>query len=146
MISEAMTELSLDSSFTFRCAPGISCFNLCCRDLNQFLTPYDILRLKRHFGMTSSDFLRRYTAVHTGPQTGLPVVTLKPKEKVFLTCPFVVPEGCLVYENRPSSCRIYPLIRILSRSRASDEDLLRFGLDVIAEKIRQAAGEVEDEA
>ena len=35
-------------TFTFRCHPGISCFNLCCRNLNLFLHPYDVVRLKKN--------------------------------------------------------------------------------------------------
>ncbi|MFO7839471.1 MAG: hypothetical protein R6X08_08235 [Desulfosalsimonadaceae bacterium] len=40
-IPEQMCELALDEDFSFSCYPGISCFNACCRDLNQFLTPYN---------------------------------------------------------------------------------------------------------
>jgi len=125
---EGMTELGPDDSFRFACDPGVSCFNACCRDLNQFLTPYDTLRLARHMGMDSGDFLSRYTGVHTGPQTGLPVVTLKPGDKVFSTCPFVSEEGCRVYADRPASCRIYPLIRVLTRSRETGEAHARYML------------------
>lgn len=123
-----MTELGLEDSFRFACDSGVSCFNACCRDLNQFLTPYDTLRLARHMGMDSGDFLKRYTTAHTGPQTGLPVVTLKPGDKIFLTCPFVTEEGCRVYADRPSSCRIYPLIRVLTRSRDTGKARARYML------------------
>jgi hypothetical protein len=123
-----MMEISLDTSFDFCCGPGVSCFTACCRDLNQSLTPYDVLRLKRFFAMDSADFLEHYTAVHTGPRTGLPVVTLRPGDPAELTCPFVTPEGCAVYPDRPSSCRIYPLVRVLSRSRATGELAARYML------------------
>ena len=43
--------LSEDSSFTFACHPGVPCFNDCCGDVNIFLTPYDILRLKQALNM-----------------------------------------------------------------------------------------------
>ncbi|MEZ4604032.1 MAG: YkgJ family cysteine cluster protein [Desulfobacterales bacterium] len=33
-------------------------------------------------------------------------------------CPFVTADGCRVYQNRPSSCRMYPLIRVVRRARA----------------------------
>jgi len=33
------------------------------------------------------------------------------------TCPFVTANGCRVYADRPSSCRIYPLMRAISRCR-----------------------------
>ncbi len=46
-----------DTPFRFACNPGVACFNECCRDLNQFLTPYDVLRLKRGLGLSSRQFL-----------------------------------------------------------------------------------------
>ncbi|MGD2270187.1 MAG: YkgJ family cysteine cluster protein [Desulfobacterales bacterium] len=109
--------LSREQSFQFSCRKQLSCFNSCCRDLNQLLTPFDILKLKTHLGMTSGDFLAHYTTQHTGPQTGLPIITLKPADLSELKCPFVTPSGCSVYEARPSSCRIYPLMRAIARSR-----------------------------
>jgi len=111
------TPISPDQTFTFSCSRKISCFNECCRDLNQFLTPYDILRLKNRLGLSSTDFLKRYTKEHTGPESGLPIIVLKPDTSGSARCPFVKPVGCSVYEDRPSSCRMYPLMRVISRSR-----------------------------
>ncbi len=121
-----LTPLSLQDKFRFKCSPDVPCFNECCRDLNQFLTPYDILRLKCHLGLSSGNFLAKYTAQHTGPESGLPIVTLRPEKHRGLRCPFVSPDGCTVYENRPSSCRTYPLVRALSRSRQNGEITERF--------------------
>jgi Fe-S-cluster containining protein len=67
--------------------------------------------------MSSSLFLERYTSRQIGHKTGLPVIVLKTDDANQLKCPFVTPTGCLVYENRPSSCRTYPLVRVASRSR-----------------------------
>ena len=116
-----LTPISPQDTFRFSCSPDVPCFNACCRDLNQFLTPYDILRLKNHLALSSGEFLEQYTYQHTGPESGLPVVTLRPKDNHDLICPFVSPDGCTVYENRPSSCRTYPLVRALSRSRQTRE-------------------------
>jgi Fe-S-cluster containining protein len=113
--------LSKKDSFTFACHAKIDCYNHCCKDLNQYLTPFDILRLKNGLNLTSGDFLKRYTLEHTGLESGLPVVTLKAATRSGLKCPFVAPEGCRVYKDRPSSCRIYPLARVVSRSRESGE-------------------------
>jgi Fe-S-cluster containining protein len=52
-----------------------------------------------------------------GPATGLPVMSLRFSPGEEKNCPFVTPDGCSVYEARPSSCRIYPLARALQRSR-----------------------------
>jgi hypothetical protein len=71
--------------------------------------------------MTTGMFLRTYTAVHTGPESGLPVVTLKPAPGKDAPCPFVDSGGCRVYEDRPAACRIYPLARMISRNRQTGE-------------------------
>lgn len=117
MENENMTPLSKNDLFRFSCSKDVPCFNECCKDLNQFLTPYDIVRLKNRLGISSDAFLERYTRQHVGPETGLPVVTFKMDEASELKCPFVTTEGCSVYEDRPSSCRTYPLFRVVSRSR-----------------------------
>ncbi len=109
--------IDIDESFCFGCHPAVPCFNACCRDLNQFLTPYDILRLKKGLGITSGEFLAKYTVQHDGPESGLPVVSLKPGDRTEKICPFVTPDGCRVYDDRPSSCRAYPVARAISRSR-----------------------------
>ena len=110
-IRPEIMELPPGGSFYFDCRPGVACFNHCCRDLSQALTPYDVLRLRRFLGMASSAFLEQYTVRGVGPQTGLPVVSLKPLGPPGLECPFVTPSGCGVYPDRPSSCRTYPLLR-----------------------------------
>jgi hypothetical protein len=97
----------------------VPCFNDCCGDLHQSITPYDLLRIKSGLGISSSEVLARYASHHVGPQTGLPVVRLKPKKGATMRCPFVQEKGCLVYADRPSSCRSYPLARIMSRNRIS---------------------------
>jgi len=109
--------LALTDTFGFSCSAQVPCFNDCCRDLNQLLTPYDILRLKKRLALPSDLFLQRYTRTGIGPETGLPVVTLKAGPAPEKPCPFVSRQGCRVYEDRPSSCRMYPLARVVSRSR-----------------------------
>ena len=76
--------------------------------------------------MSSGDFLRRYCSQHSGPESGLPIVTLKPQGHPGSICPFVTPSGCKVYDARPSSCRIYPLVRVISKSRETGEINQRF--------------------
>ena len=120
--------LSIDDTFQFSCHAGVPCFNECCKDVNQFLTPYDVLMLKRHFGMPSGEFLEKYTTRHMGPETGLPVVCLKTDPADGFTCPFVSPQGCRVYDSRPSSCRTYPLARMLSRSRETGQTTIHYAL------------------
>lgn len=116
-MGDKITLLSVNDVFGFSCHKQLDCFNRCCRNLNQFLTPFDILCLKNHLGMTSGKFLSRYTSQQTGPQSGLPVIVLNPVNGAELQCPFVTPSGCRVYESRPSSCRMYPIARVITRCR-----------------------------
>jgi Fe-S-cluster containining protein len=120
--------LELDDEFQFACSPEVPCFNQCCRDINQYLTPYDILRLKNHLNIASSDFLNKYTVEHIGPQTGLPIVSLKALPQEDLRCPFVADDGCQVYEDRPASCRTYPLARAVSQSRETGQLVENYAL------------------
>lgn len=114
-------EIPPDGHFRFACGPQVRCFNECCRDLNQFLTPYDVLRLKHHLKMTSSEFLQSYTHRHEGPETGLPIVTLRPQAGPEKKCPFVSSQGCRVYADRPASCRMYPVARMACRDHQSGQ-------------------------
>jgi Fe-S-cluster containining protein len=101
--------LTKDDSFTFACNSGVACFNDCCGDVNIFLTPYDILRLKNRLGISSQEFLDSYTLLPFDENLKYPVVLLKMEEDEKKRCPFVSDEGCRVYEDRPWSCRMYPL-------------------------------------
>ncbi|MBC2710488.1 MAG: YkgJ family cysteine cluster protein [Desulfosarcina sp.] len=112
-----VSPLEKHETFCFTCSPQVACFNACCRDLNQVLTPYDVLCLKQFLKMSSTDFLNKYTEESTGPGTGLPVVSLRFSNADDLACPFVTGAGCRVYPARPASCRTYPLARGVSRNR-----------------------------
>lgn len=127
-MSDSLIPIDLDEPFRFGCSPEVRCFNECCRDLNQSLYPYDILRLKKGLGLSSSEFLKRYTTRHIGPQSGLPIVTLKTTDARRSTCPLVTEKGCSVYSDRPSSCRTYPLVRAISRCRENGKISERFAL------------------
>ena len=127
-MSNHLIPIMPDEQFGFACSPAVTCFNACCRDLNQSLYPYDILRLKNGLGLSSSDFLKRYTTQHIGPESGLPIVTFKATDARQRTCPLVIEKGCSVYSDRPSSCRTYPLVRVISRCRETGKISERFAL------------------
>jgi Fe-S-cluster containining protein len=120
--------LDLDSTFTFKCHPGVKCFTACCRDINIILTPYDIIRLKNRLDLSSEEFLGIYTEPQLLEKTGLPVVTLKlieeeEKDADSKACPLVRENGCLVYDDRPTTCRYYPLgVASLSHKEGADDD------------------------
>lgn len=101
--------LKRESEFKFSCHKGMSCFNLCCSDVNIFLTPYDIIRLKNNLKIFSQEFLDMFTFLPIDESQNHPVVMLKMNPDEKKSCPFVRSEGCSVYEDRPWSCRMFPL-------------------------------------
>ncbi len=114
--------LSEESSFKFDCRRGLPCFNECCGDVNIFLTPYDILRLKNNLGITSGEFLNEYTIFPFDENLKYPVVLLKMKDDEKKNCPFVDSDGCRVYLDRPWSCRMYPLGLASPKEDSADLD------------------------
>lgn len=107
-----VTPVRLDptDSFFFHCHRGVSCWNQCCHGADITVTPYDILRLSRRLGVPSSEFLAGYTVPAMFGKTDLPVPKLRMGgEDGKGACPFVAEEGCTVYEDRPATCRYYPL-------------------------------------
>lgn len=118
-------EYGKEDRFRFRCYPGIPCFTKCCSGVRINLTPYDIWRLKNRLQMSYDEFLNTYTIPSSIDRTPLPIVVLKMQEDEEKTCPFLQgPEkGCGVYEDRPSTCRYYPVGR--AHMRKVDEPELR---------------------
>ncbi len=102
-------ERTLDSRFKFRCYKDISCFNKCCRHTDMLLTPYDILRMKKRLGISSDEFLKKYTYTHIDEKSSHPFAVLKMMDDEEGKCVFVTPDGCSIYEDRPASCRYYPV-------------------------------------
>lgn len=102
----------------FRCHQGVKCWNVCCSNIDITLTPYDILRLKNRLGLSSGEFLQRYTVPYEMDKDGMPGVKLRAVDGG-TACQFMVPEGCSVYEDRPTACRYYP-IALLSLRRQDE--------------------------
>ncbi len=115
-------QLSAEDTIQFRCHPDIACFNQCCQCSDIQLTPYDILRLKNRFGLTSNQFLSTYTVPFEMDSDGMPGVKILTKDDG--ACPFVEKKGCSVYEDRPSTCRYYPigLLSMREQDSPTDED------------------------
>jgi len=101
--------LQLFDSFAFSCNKDLTCFNTCCGNKHLPLTPFDVLRLKCALNMHSDDFLTGYTVYQLDPISGFPIISLKMRDDSKALCPFVTPEGCSVYHDRPTACRLYPL-------------------------------------
>ena len=117
-----------DNLFRFRCHKGIACFTRCCRDLNLLLTPYDIIRLKNRMGISSEAFLEDYTETKLDERSRYPMVYLRMADDSERKCPFLSVDGCTIYEDRPTACRIYPLGRAATRPDGKEKVVERFFL------------------
>ncbi len=101
-------KLTLDSNIQFRCHPGVKCFTACCGGIKIVLTPYDILQLTKRLDIPPHEFLQKYTHPTYLEGTDMPGVMIRLNEED-KKCPFVTPDGCTVYTDRPSACRYYPV-------------------------------------
>jgi len=95
--------------FSFRCHSDLACFTRCCRNLNLFLYPYDVLRLKDCLNMSSEAFLESYVDIVLRESNFFPEVLLRMSANEERTCPFLNESGCAVYPDRPDTCRTFPL-------------------------------------
>lgn len=119
-------------TFRFRCHKAIPCFTSCCADLKLMLTPYDVLRMKNRLGLASQTFLERHTDTTYDPSVRFPRLLLKMQQDEKKTCPFVTPDGCTIYEDRPGACRIYPIGR--ASIKVQSEEAAREKFFVIEEE------------
>jgi len=100
--------LDPNTEIKFKCHKDISCWNACCKKADITLTPYDIIRLKTATGKDSSGVLKDHTVPFTMDSDGVPGIKLRTTDEG--ACLFMDEvTGCTIYENRPSSCRYYPL-------------------------------------
>jgi len=108
--------------FDFGCHPDIGCFNRCCRNLNLYLYPYDVMRLRKRLGITSDDFLERHVDVVQREGNFFPDVLLQMADDDERTCPFLTASGCTVYPDRPDTCRTFPVERGLLYDSEAERD------------------------
>ena len=64
--------------------------------------------LTKRLEIPAHEFLHLYTMPTYLEKTDMPGVMIKMREEDN-KCPFVTPDGCTVYSDRPSACRYYPV-------------------------------------
>ncbi|MES9899328.1 MAG: YkgJ family cysteine cluster protein [Sedimenticola sp.] len=116
----APQKLDLSTKIQFKCHKGVSCFNACCKRADVTLTPYDVIRMKDHCGMSSGDFLKAHTVPFQMDQQGMPGIKMRTDDEG--ACLFVTDEGCSIYEDRPTACRYYPLGHMAIKEKDAAED------------------------
>lgn len=106
-----LPELKKGEKYRFKCYPGISCFNECCSDLNMVLTPYDLLRMRKGLGLSSTEVIKSFVETFMAGESRFPALRLRMTDTPKKACPFVRDSGCSIYPDRPGACRMYPLGR-----------------------------------
>jgi Fe-S-cluster containining protein len=119
--------IEADHVIQFSCHKGIGCWNACCANIDISLTPYDIIRLKRRLGISSTEFLRDYTVPYEMDKDSIAGVKFRPVENG-TACRFMKPEGCGVYEDRPTACRYYPVALLSMRRQDEFTDVQSYAL------------------
>ncbi len=77
----------------------------CCRDKIIRLNPYEVARLARHRGQTTTALREAFT------EDGAGLALARTPDGA---CVFLGPAGCTVHPDRPLVCRLYPLGRFRS--------------------------------
>ena len=88
-----------DAAFSYQCH---ACSRCCHRKRIQ-VNPYELVRLARNLGTTTTDVIARFTV-----DEGTVLAT-----RANGACVFLGPAGCTVHADRPLVCRLYPLGRIV---------------------------------
>ena len=112
-----------NDTFKFQCHKGLSCFTQCCRNTDMYLYPYDIIRLKNRLRISSDELLKQKTISSFRDNPYFPSIMLRMSENKDNACPFLSSNGCEVYEDRPFSCRAYPLERAVARNEYENNKL-----------------------
>ncbi|MFZ5564880.1 MAG: YkgJ family cysteine cluster protein [Thermodesulfobacteriota bacterium] len=119
--------LAETDTFRFACHDKLACFNQCCRNLNLFLYPYDVLRLRKALNMTAGEFIDRHVDVVMRPENFFPDVLLSMADNPEKTCPFLTVAGCGVYQDRSYSCRLFPMEQgMIMADNAAEPQILYF--------------------
>ncbi len=112
---------TLEDTIKFRCYKGISCFNKCCYDVKLVFTPYDFLRIRKALNLSVDEFIEKFGEVYLGEVTQLPIISIN-IDPYTQACPFLdEKEGCKIYPDRPTSCRLYPLARYVSKNEKGEK-------------------------
>ena len=119
--------LKKTDTFNFRCHKDLTCFNQCCRNLNLFLYPYDVLRLRKGLNLDSDQLLETHVDVVMREGNYFPDVLLRMADNQSQTCPFLSDAGCTVYPDRPDTCRTFPVEHgLLFKDRPGSSEIVSF--------------------
>jgi Fe-S-cluster containining protein len=91
--------LQRDSAFSYQC----NACSRCCHNKAIRVGPYEILRLARRLGMTTTEFIAQHTEAGG--------TMLRMRDENNHACIFLDDKRCSIHPDRPLACRLYPLAR-----------------------------------
>ncbi len=94
------THLDRQTPFSFSCTRCLKC----CESKRIQVNAYEIARLARNLGISTTEFIANYT------EGGGTFLKFDDNNR----CTFLGPDGCRVHADRPLVCRLYPLGRHLN--------------------------------
>lgn len=99
--------LTLTDTFKFSCKV---CGN-CCRNRKEpiILAGYDVFKIAKAMKIEMSEVLNKYTIGYIGKTSNLPIHILKERQDG--SCSLLRNGKCIVHNNKPIVCAIYPLGR-----------------------------------
>ena len=113
-ISLGAKNIGIDDTFHFHCS---GCGN-CCRGRNNlitgteiFLTGPDVWRIMDYTKLTFEELLNKSINIKLDPEIGLNLCSLKFRYDG--SCIFLRKGKCMVYDERPRTCALYPLARAI---------------------------------
>jgi len=83
----------------------------CCRNRKEsiIITGYDVFRIAKELGIEMKEVVTKYTIGYIGNNSKLPVLIMK--ERPDGSCSLLRKGKCIVHQNKPLVCAIYPLGR-----------------------------------
>ncbi len=105
--------LGMDDDFSFECQ---MCGN-CCRNRSQpiALMGYDTFNIAKALGVTIGEVFDKYVRVEIGKELPFPTVYLK--ERLDSSCSLLRKGKCMVQQDKPVVCRVYPLGRMYYKNK-----------------------------
>ena len=91
--------------FNFKCQMTGNC----CYKMEIFLNPFDILQIASALGTSTTETIDRYLLFLENRKQGFPRPIFKAAREGF--CSFNIDKKCTIHQNRPLSCRLFPLAK-----------------------------------
>ena len=98
-------KIELDEAFGFRCTLSGNC----CRNMEIFINPYDVLRLAEALNTTTTEVIDGHLLFLENKEQGLRKPVLRAAREGI--CAFNVERKCTIHKDRPLSCRLFPIAR-----------------------------------